>query len=335
MLSEKLGHAVSEEFRAYVKIVSLRIKLLDADSSLEETCEIACLLANLSFSDDEVKTVLGYDLLAWTIAKLKEQQSNSSGRNSRRGRRIVYGLLGLLLHYARSSDPEIIAIVQKNQIMSIFLEQLSSHSHSRWKKQAALGLKYLSESIRASVATDLLEPQLQHGFCSPFTLLCGRRTMAPILCPLHEAPCDKCNSFCLLKGNAIKPLVDLMGDDNMDVQLAAVEALSTVLLDVQSIKNAKEELEQLGVFDATIHSFKEARPGKLQEHVALLVEKFFQVETIAMDYSNDQGLVMALIGAMKQGNANTKRYAQDALASLRVLSGGIKVSSNQGKRRNR
>ncbi|KAG6537660.1 hypothetical protein ZIOFF_002755 [Zingiber officinale] len=60
LLSEKLGHAFSEEFRAYVKIVSLRIKLLDADSSPEETCEIACLLANLSFSDDEVKTVLGY-----------------------------------------------------------------------------------------------------------------------------------------------------------------------------------------------------------------------------------------------------------------------------------
>ncbi|XP_042385573.1 U-box domain-containing protein 43-like [Zingiber officinale] len=335
LLSEKLGHAFSEEFRAYVKIVSLRIKLLDADSSPEETCEIACLLANLSFSDDEVKTVLGYDLLAWTIAKLIEQQSNSSGRNSRRGRRIVYGLLGLLLHYARSSDLEIIAIVQKNQIMSIFLEQLSSHSHSRWKHQAALGLKYLSESIRASVATDLLEPQLQHGLCSPFLLLCGRRTMAPILCPLHEAPCDKCNSFCLLKGNAIKPLIDLMGDDNMDVQLAAVEALSTVLLDVQSIKNAKEELEQLGVFDAMIHLFKEVRPGKLQEHVTLLVEKFFQVEMIAMDYSNDQGLVMALIGAMKYGNANTKRYAQDALANLRVLSGGIKVSSNQGKKRNR
>ncbi|WOL18653.1 U-box domain-containing protein 44-like [Canna indica] len=335
-LSEKLGQVLVEDLRASEKIMSLRVKLLDTHSSLEERCEIAGLLANLPLSDDEVKTVLGYDLLSWIIGNIREQQSSLSGRNSRRVRRMMEGLLGLLLHYARSLDRTVIALVQENQLMSIFQEQLSGHSHSRVKQRAALGLKYLSEFVRVSVATELLEPQPPEGLCSPFILLCGKAQMVPILCPLHNVPCDKDNSFCLLKGNAIKPLVDLMNDENMDAQFAAVEALSTLVLDVQNLRNAKEELEQLGVFDAAIHLFKEVRPGRLQEKVAFMVERFFQVEAIAQDYTIDQGLVMALVGAMRHGNANTKMHAQGALAHLQVLSGvGGKNSSNQGRRPNR
>ncbi|CAL9044134.1 U-box domain-containing protein 44-like [Musa acuminata AAA Group] len=336
LLSEKLGQVLAEELRASNKIVSLKGKLLDAHSSLEERCEVAGLLANLPILDDEVKTVLGSDLLTWIISHIREEQSISSGRNSKKVRRMLEGLLGLLLHYAKTPDPTIITLVQENQFMRIFREQLNSRPHSRAKQRAVLGLKYLSEFARVSVATDLLEPQPPRGLCSPLVLLCGMAPMVPILCPLHNVPCDGNSSFCLLKGNAVKPLIDLMNDENVDVQLAAVEALSTILSDVQNLKNAKEELEQLGLFRAAIYLFKEVRPGKLQEKVALMVERFFQVEALAQDYSTDQDLVMALVGAMKHGNANTKKHAQDALANLRVLSGvGGKPSSNHGKRSNR
>ncbi|CAL9092210.1 unnamed protein product [Musa textilis] len=336
LLSEKLGQVLAEELRASNKIVSLKGKLLDAQSSLEERCEVAGLLANLPILDDEVKTVLGSDLLTWIISHIREEQSISSGRNSKKVRRMLEGLLGLLLHYAKSPDPTIITLVQENQFMRIFREQLNSRPHSRAKQRAVLGLKYLSEFARVSVATDLLEPQPPHGLCSPLVLLCGMAPMVPILCPLHNVPCDKNSSFCLLKGNAVKPLIDLMNDENVDVQLAAVEALSTVLSDVQNLRNAKEELERLGLFRAAIYLFKDVRPGKLQEKVAMMVERFFQVEALAQDYSTDQDLVMALVGAMKHGNANTKKHAQDALANLRVLSGvGSKPSTNHGKRSNR
>lgn len=336
LLSEKLGQVLAEELRASNKIVSLKGKLLDAQSSLEERCEVAGLLANLPILDDEVKTVLGSDLLTWIISHIREEQSISSGRNSKKVRRMLEGLLGLLLHYAKTPDPTIITLVQENQFMRIFREQLNSRPHSRAKQRAVLGLKYLSEFARVSVAADLLEPQPPRGLCSPLVLLCGMAPMVPILCPLHNVPCDENSSFCLLKGNAVKPLIDLMNDENVDVQLAAVEALSTILSDVQNLKNAKEELERLGLFRAAIYLFKEVRPGKLQEKVALMVERFFQVEALAQDYSTDQDLVMALVGAMKHGNANTKKHAQDALANLRVLSGvGGKPSSNHVKRSNR
>lgn len=329
LLSEKLGQVLVEEFRTTNRLSPLKVKLLDSQYPVAEKSEIACILAKLPFSDVEVKTILGPDLLTWAVNNLREQKSRSSGKQSRNSRSMSEGLLGLLLHYARSPDREILALVQQNHFMTIFQEQIRNSSHDRAKQLAALGLKYLSESSRVLISTSDLDPQPPSWFCIPSVLLCGKAPMLPILCPLHGAACEGYSSFCLLKGNAIKPLVDLMNDDNTQVQIAAVEALSTVVSDAYSLKNAAEELEQLGLFEAAIRLFKEVRPGELQEKVISMMDKFFRVESIVLLYSTDQELVRALVEALRHGNSNTKRCAQDALTNLRQISGvGGKNSSN-------
>uniref|UniRef100_A0A1D1YDW1 RING-type E3 ubiquitin transferase n=1 Tax=Anthurium amnicola TaxID=1678845 RepID=A0A1D1YDW1_9ARAE len=329
-LSERLGQPLVDELVATNKLLLFKEKLLHAES-LNEKAEAAATLANLPISDEIVKSILGIDLLNWTVRSLNEQRSHSSGRNSRYTTSISEGLLGILLHFSRSSDPEIMNAVCENQLMTLFRGHLNGRSHRREKQRAALGLKFLSESASTLALTREVEPQ-PRGFCGPFLLMCGRSSMASP-CPLHSVTCEENNSFCLLRGNTIKPLVDLMNDGNTQVQIAAVEALSTLVSDAQGLKNASLELEELGLFDAAIDLFKQVRSGDLQERVLCMVEKFSRVEALAQTYSTDQGLVMALVEAMKHGNPNTRRHAQDVLTHLRQLSGVGGRNSNHGRAR--
>lgn len=333
VLSERLGQVIADELRASNKISSLKDKLIDAQCSSAEKSQITHIIATLPISDEEVKTVLGPDFLKWVLRTLKEQRSISPGKNLKNDRSMVEGLLGLLLHYAKSSDRVILSLVQESHFMTIFLEQLHVRSHDRVKQRAAIGLKCLSKSAKAMATTLNSEPQ-PRGLCVPFVLICGKTSMAPASCPLHNAVCEDDSSFCLLKGNAIKPLVDLMSDKNTDVQIAAVEALSTIVSDTQNLNTAVEELERVGLLDAAIYLFKESRPGELQERVVWMVEKLIRVETLVQRFSVDQDLVRALVEALKHGTANTKRHANDALTNLSELSGvGGKNSSNSHGRR--
>ncbi|MQM05724.1 hypothetical protein Taro_038534, partial [Colocasia esculenta] len=331
LLSEKLGQFLADELIASNKLLLLKEKLLDAQSPNEKS-EVAATLANLPIPPEVVKTTLGSDLLRWVVSSLREHRSHSS-RNSRHTTRMVEGLLGILLHFARSSDPVILSAACENQLLAVFRERLSSRS-PRERQRAALGLKYLSES--ASTLTSAREVELQPGgFCGPFLFMCGKSSMPPVLCPIHCAVCEDNNSFCLLKGNSVKPLIDLMNDENTQVQIAAVEALSTLLSDAQNLKNATEELDELGLFDTATDLFKKVRPGDLQERLIWMIERLSTVDALVQAYSTDQGLVTALIGALKHGNPNTRSHAQDALTNLRQLSGVGGRNSNHGRARRR
>ncbi|KAK1311906.1 U-box domain-containing protein 44 [Acorus calamus] len=332
VLSLKLGQALADDLRASGKLPLFKEKLLDAQCSVSERSEAACIIANLPLSDDEVKTFLGTDLLGWLVTNIKEQQSNPSGRSGRRSN-MVEGLLGITLHFARSTDRIILETVRQHHLMSVFCDHLSIPSHHRAKRRAALGLKYLSESARLQINADS-EPQPPRGFCVPLVFMCGKAPVIPKTCPLHNVTCEEDSSFCLLKGGAIKPLGDLLHDENTEVQIAAVESLSTILTDSESLKYAAGELTRVGVTESVVGLFKEARVGELQERVIWMVERLLRVDDVVEEYSMDQALVKALVEAFKHGNANTKRCSQDALTNLRQISGvgGKKSGHSRGGR---
>eukprot|EP00268_Persea_americana_P024154 TRINITY_DN23638_c0_g1_i2.p1 TRINITY_DN23638_c0_g1~~TRINITY_DN23638_c0_g1_i2.p1 ORF type:complete len:523 (-),score=110.09 TRINITY_DN23638_c0_g1_i2:756-2324(-) len=332
LLSERLGPVLADELRVSNMLPLLKEKLLDSQGTLGERSAAACILANLPISDAEVKTVLGTDLIKWTVSSINEWGS-SSVRNPRSTSVMVEGLLGILLHFARSADPMVRDIVKGHGLMNVFLEQLRFPSKPRVKQRAALGLKYLSESGRALSTARTSEYKPSHGFCKSLIFICGRAPMAST-CPVHGPACDEDSSFCLLKGQAIKPLVNLLNDESTEVQTAAVEALSTLLLDTQNLKHVVDELQQFGVVDTVAALFTESRPGVLQERTVWMVERFLRVESHAQLFSMNQGLVKALVEAFKHGSADTKRSAQDCLTNLKQLSGvsGKNSSQTPGRR---
>ncbi|KAK9734687.1 hypothetical protein RND81_04G157100 [Saponaria officinalis] len=322
IISERSSEDLLVELRRLNKLPLLREKLQNDQSTNSERSDTSCILANLPLSEDEVRTVLGPGFLKWTVTTLKEQQRVPSGRVSRSLSNMSEGLLGLLLHFARSTDPQILVWVRENYLLAIFREHLGFVSQPRCKQLAILGLKYLSESGRALVTegeSDLLPP---HGFCSSMVFICGRAPLETSTCPIHNAPCEEDVQLCLLKNNCIKPLIDSLFDDNTDVQIASVEALSSLIPETSlNFRRALDELDHLGVADAVINLFIDVRPGELQEKTIWMAEKLLRGESASQRFALNQSLVRALVEALKHGNANTRTLAQDALTNLKQLSG--------------
>jgi hypothetical protein len=72
----------------------LKDKLLNLGTNASEECSTAThILANLPLSDDEVKNVLGVDLIGCIVNALKEQREGRAVRNSWAGNTMVDGLL--------------------------------------------------------------------------------------------------------------------------------------------------------------------------------------------------------------------------------------------------
>ncbi|KAK4606073.1 hypothetical protein RGQ29_000375 [Quercus rubra] len=332
VLSERFGQDLANELRPN-KLPLLKDKLLDNQSTEGERSDAACILANLSLSEDEVKTLLGASFVKWTVTTLRNQSRSSNVRISRPASSMAEGLLGLLLHFTRSLDSQTLSIVKEHRLMTIFCGQLGFSSKPRVKQLAALGLKNLSECGRSITSGDA-EPPPPQGFCSPLVFMCGRASKNPSTCPIHDAACEEDSQLCLHKSSCIKPLVELLADEDTGVQIAAVDALSTLVSDTSNnFKRVVEELEQQGVIDALITLFTEVRPGELQERAIWMIERILRVESQSQRLGLNQSLVRALVEAFKHGSANAKRHAQDALTNLKQISGVSGKASSQTRSR--
>lgn len=336
ILSEFFSQDLGNELRLSNKLTMLKEKLLDDQSTEHERSTAACILANLSLSEDEVKSLSGGDFVRWNVTTLKNQRRGSNPRISETALAMLEGLLGLLLHFTRNLGEQTLSVVRENRLMTIFCEQLDYTSKPKVKRIAALGLKNLSE-IGRSVISRESEPPLPSGFCSILVFKCGGTSTQNSTCPIHNSLCEEDSQLCLLKSNCIKPLNDLLNDNDTSVQVAAVEALSTLVLDLDytsnSFKRAVDELEHLGVVDSLITLFTEVRSGELQEKTVWIIEKILRAENHIQRHSLNQSLVRALVEAFRHGNTNTKRQAQDALTHLKQISGVSGKSSSQTRPR--
>ncbi|CAN1282275.1 U-box domain-containing protein 43 [Linum perenne] len=327
LLSERFAQALLYELQTCNKNSLLKDKLLDDQSTDTERSDASCILANLPYSGDEMSTLLDANFVRWIVSTLKTRNRNANGKSSRTSSSsssMTEGLLGILLHFTKHLDDQaVLSLVRELRLMTLLREELSFPSKPRIKQLAALGLRNLSEAGKLS-ATQNPEPPPPQGFCVPIIFICGRVPPKPSTCPLHNSiSCDDGSQLCLLSNDCIKPLIDLLADDSTNVQIAGVEALSTLVpADSSDItKRAMNEFEQFRVVDAVIDLFMKLRPGELQEKTIWMVDKFLRAEGCSHRHSLNQSLVGALVEALKHGNGNTKRYAQDALTNLKQLSG--------------
>ncbi|KAK6927115.1 U-box domain [Dillenia turbinata] len=337
VISKHMSQDLVNELRTCDKLQLLKDKLLNDQSTDSERSDAASILGNLPLSEEEVKTVLRVDMLRRTITILKDEFCSARERTTRTTSSTGEGLLCLSLHFLKNPDFEILSIVGELKLMTFFREQLVFSLKPKVKQLSALGLKYLSESGRTVIVSVDSEPQIPQGLCSSLIFMCGRRASPePTLCPVHNAPCDTESQFCLLKSSCIKPLSDLLLPDNdTNVQIAAVEALSTLLEDTSdNLIHVVDELEQLGVVNAVLDLFTEVRTGILQERTIWMLERILRVENLNHKHALNEGLVRALVETLRHGNANAKRHAQDALTNLKQLSAiGGKSSQSSGGRR--
>ena len=266
----------------------------------------------------QVIRVLEIDMLQWTVTTLQDCKTGRMGRLSGRANCAMQeALLGILLHFARNSNVAILNSMRELQLFTVFQENLMAHWTPLTKERSALGLQLLSE--RAHLFT-LRNPKQAPHRSSLFGLcLFPSKTIRdlPEPCDVHGGVCNPNASFCLVAANAITPLIELLEEeDDYGVREAALGALSTLLTDTVNINEGVEELARAEGVQPIFALFYSVRQGLLQEKTVWMIERILRVSEYAHAYSSDQGLVKALMEALRHGSPNTRVLAQDALASL-------------------
>ncbi|GAA0150718.1 ubiquitin-protein ligase [Lithospermum erythrorhizon] len=331
MLSRRSpSEELASEIRAHHKIQCLKDKILDNQATEAERSDSACILANITLSDNEVKSVLGENFLRWIMTSLKDNEHHES--------MLTEGILGVLLHFLKSQDTEIASIVEQVNLMSVLCELLVSTSKTKVKQLAANGLECLSQLGNALFVAGMPGAHKSNKFCSSLKfIICGKASAAPANCPIHNFPCEEENQLCLLKSDCIKPLMDILKDKDTDVQVASIQALSTLLphdTSTNVFKRVVDEIDRMSVIDGVISLFIEARPGEVQDKAIWMVERVLRSEGLSLRHSLNQPLVIALVEAFKHGGCGTtKKHAQGALTNLKQISGFGGKTATQTKGR--
>eukprot|EP00249_Psilotum_nudum_P020763 c27836_g1_i1 orf=462-3575(-) len=318
LLSERIATDVAKELRNANWLPQLKEILKGScKRSFEERVAAAGILANVPLTEDELVRVLGIDLVGWIATLLREPRGTERGRSSSLSMAMVVGLLGLLCHFARSSNVDALEAIREHRVMMLFNEYLLPEQVFV-KQRAARGLQLLSEKGCLLATENSRTPN--SGCCVSFLSLCRISQSPKVQCPVHGFPCTV-NDFCLVEAGAVRPLIELLEHNNVDVQMAAVGALSTLLSDGVNLRGGVEELLKADGIQPIFDLFYTVRPGELQDKTVLMVERILHLEEYAQKYSIDQGLVKALVEAFRNGNQMTKNLAQNALMALKELSG--------------
>lgn len=317
ILSLRKGADVAAELKQTGKLTHMKESLKDSEN-LEERATIACILANIPLTEADILQVLEIELLSWTVVSLKNVSSGQLGRSGSTAINMMEGLLGLILHFCRTSNPSILEAIKEQKLMMVFKDQLVFPGHPSLKKLAAEGLQILSQK---TVARNDLDPSTSCGWFLPFVCLSRRKAPASDICHVHGIPCEKNNMFCLVKTSAIMPLVEMLEEADPSVQSAAIGALSTLLDDSINLRAGVEELKRVEAIHRIFNLFFTAQPGELQEKTLWMIERIVRIEELSRKYSIDQILIKTLVQAFKAGSPTTRTLAQTALTSLNQISG--------------
>lgn len=159
---------------------------------------------------------------------------------------LLENALAALLHFTEPSKPELQRLVGKLQLYPSLIRVLSSGS-SMAKQRAATALAQLSQSTSlsvsnaASISTETRTSMpmfLLSKLLPDMSLCCSDSSEHRSLCSVHGAACSPRETFCLVKVDAVKPLLKTLSDIESGVAEAALMALETLLIDHSTLSPA-------------------------------------------------------------------------------------------------
>ncbi|PKU84255.1 hypothetical protein MA16_Dca002768 [Dendrobium catenatum] len=194
------------------------------------------------------------------------------------------GLLGLLLHLCQGIIPK--NNIPKFKKLTSWPFSWTTHNHFKVQSKRLLELlfdsTYLNQLAFRSASRRLRNFKLLLAAASLICLALWQSLYGSLPnARFHSVVCtDVVVSFCLCEANAIQELMILMDDENVDVQLASVEALLTLNSQHQTSEKARlKKLKELWPFKEAILLFQRTCSGELRKRVAFDLTDFCKRET--------------------------------------------------------
>ncbi|KAF6170544.1 hypothetical protein GIB67_031952 [Kingdonia uniflora] len=129
---------------------------------------------------------------------------------------LVENVVGVLICFALPTDKKLQKFSVEQGVVSCLVKTLSSGSPVA-KSRAATNLAQLSQS-----SFSLSKPKTSRWLCA---FPCCK------LCEVHDGNCSVKTTFCLLKADAVTPLVKNLASEERDCDEAVLGALTTLMQD--------------------------------------------------------------------------------------------------------
>ncbi|XP_057948956.1 U-box domain-containing protein 44-like isoform X2 [Malania oleifera] len=254
----RLINCISEGRSAGVPLPSSPLKesaintlaaILTHSTDIEERSAAAGIIGQLPMDDNVIDEILSKSEVLKAIHEVlcsTDEEYKAFRPPANLAASLLENALGALLRFTEPTKPELQRLVSKLEMHPLLVPVLSKGS-SLAKQRTAIALAHLSQSTNLSIsdstnvatqannsmpALHRLKPFLNMTWCCPTS----SEHQSP--CSVHGTACLSKHTFCLVKADAITPLVQTLSETESGAAEAALMALETLLIDRRTLPHA-------------------------------------------------------------------------------------------------
>ncbi|KAI3743989.1 hypothetical protein L1987_57061 [Smallanthus sonchifolius] len=283
-----------------LQLIQTLIKIIKSPIDEEEIASAMGVIANLTQSSQLTESLLKAEGLSVISSCLRDGMQTKLQQ-----KQLIENTVGSLCHLTIPTNQSSQKKLAETGVIPL-LVQLLELGTSLTKRKASISLGQLSKNSF----------ELTHPISRPLGGIF--RCFSPPLesrCPVHQGICMVESSFCLVEADAVSPLVRLLGDSDLNVCEASLDALLT-LIEADRLPYGSKVLAEADAIHPIIKLLNCPSSG-LQEKVLNALERIFRLLDFKQKYGNLAQ--MPLVDLTQRGNNRTKSLAARILGQLNVL----------------
>ncbi|KAJ0973515.1 hypothetical protein J5N97_021474 [Dioscorea zingiberensis] len=296
------------------RIVTALVTILTSSRSMEERSAAAGIISRLPVDDiaidemlcrsEALKTIL--DVLSAADARHVEMTRETLPITNDPTQGLLENVLAILLRYTDPAKPELWKQVSKLELYPSLIPVLSTGS-SVAKQQTALALANLCQCTHHSATTSATATVEQSTTMGPSQWLtqfvlnsswcCSiyPSVHPSSLCPIHGSVCSSGHAFCLIKANAVKPLVHMLSDAETGVSETALMALDTLFMDSEKISNAAKAIVDNQGIAAILGVLEKGHPSAKEKALDIFIKIFPHCTLTKPQFQRLEGILIHLL----------------------------------------
>ncbi|KAL1190036.1 U-box domain-containing protein 43 [Cardamine amara subsp. amara] len=250
-------------------------------------------------------------------------------RGIRFERTFLEGLVSILarITFALTKETQAISFCRENNLASVFLDLLQTNNQDNIQMTSAIALENLSlESMNLTKIPELPPP----SYCVSIFSCLSKPPVVLGICKIHQGICSVRESFCLVEGQAVDKLVDLLDHENEKVVGAALAALSTLLEDGLEVEKGVRLIDEADGITPILNVLLENQTEKLRMRAVWMVERILRIEAIAREVGEEQNVTAALVDAFQNADFRTRQIAENALKHIDKIPNFSGIFTNIG-----
>ncbi|KAJ0682821.1 putative adaptor protein Cbl domain superfamily [Helianthus annuus] len=286
--------------RMGLQSIETLIKIIKSPLDEEEISSAMGVLSNLTQSSQLTESLLKAEGLPVISSCLRDGMKNRPHK-----KQLIENTVGSLCHFTIPTNQSSQKKVAETGVIPL-LVQLLELGTSLTKRKASISLGQLSKN-----SFELTHP-IPRSLGGIFKCFSSQSESA---CPVHQGICTVETSFCLVEADAVSPLVRLLGDSDLNVCEASLDALLT-LIEAERLQYGSKVLAEANAMHPIIKLLN-CPSSSLQEKVLNALERIFRLLDLKQKYGNLAQ--MPLVDLTQRGNNRTKSLAAQILGQLNVL----------------